>query len=83
MFRDRGYPDRVLRESCRNALSRDRPYLLSNTRDPFTDASIRVIGTFDAASGPVRRILMCHWNTLTVDPDLRDLVGTCPQVTFR
>lgn len=41
---------------------------------------LRLIGTFDTASGPVREILSRHWNILT---DLKSFVGTRPQVTYR
>lgn len=37
---------------------------------------MRVIGTFDEASGPVKKIVTKPWNILGLDPDLRQIVGS-------
>lgn len=82
-FKERGYPDKLLRDCYKNALAQERASLLVKKRTDTNEAIVRVIGTFDEASGPIKKILTKHWNILGLDPDLRDVVGTYPQVTYR
>lgn len=56
-FNDRGYPDRILRDSYKNALAKERSSLLVKKPVERTEAIMRVIGTFDEASGPIKENL--------------------------
>lgn len=82
-FTERGYPDAILRDSYKNALSKESASLLTKKPPKDADTIMRVIGTFDEASVPIRKIFTQHWNILGLDPDLMELVGPRPQVTCR
>lgn len=71
-FKQRGYPDYVLREAFKTANSKDRTQLLNpNTgRGDTGKEPVRVIATFDNASGPICKILQQHWEVLLMDPDI-------------
>lgn len=82
-FQKKGCPDKLLRDCFKQALSRERSTLLSpkprNTEDPIT----RIIRTYDEAATPIREILRRHWGILQLDPDLREIIGPRPQITYR
>ncbi|XP_056416174.1 immunoglobulin superfamily member 3 [Hyla sarda] len=81
-FRARGYPLAHVKKAHRRANNSDRRQLLTSNR-VATEHKIRCIGTYDAYSTRIYNILRRYWPILYSDPDLREVVGVRPQVTFR
>ncbi|XP_066439944.1 fatty acyl-CoA hydrolase precursor, medium chain-like [Eleutherodactylus coqui] len=81
-FRDRGYPEEVIKQSERKAAELRREDLLE-PKQKSTSEEMRIIGSFDDRSQDVRNILMKHWDILMKDGDLKDFLPTRPLITYR
>lgn len=82
-FREKGNPDKILRDSFHHALSLERSAFLTPKQRNDDESISCIIGTYDEAAGSIRDILTRHWGILNLDPDLRDIVGLRPQITYR
>ncbi|CAJ0923823.1 unnamed protein product [Ranitomeya imitator] len=82
-FREKNYPPHILTAAYNVAANADRQQLLQKNEQKLEDEKIRIIGTFDSQHQKVRGILNKHWDILRMDPDLRDLLGARPDITFR
>ncbi|XP_069821233.1 uncharacterized protein [Dendropsophus ebraccatus] len=83
-FRDRGYPNKVLKKAFHFALNCNRQDLLIPKQiDTKTDNETRIIGTFDQAAPQIREILNKFWPILRSDPLTREIISNKAVITFR
>ncbi|XP_073422111.1 uncharacterized protein [Dendrobates tinctorius] len=82
-FKNKGYPQHVLDTAYDFARKADRAKLLQKREIKDSTELIRVIGTFDVNHQEVRKVLSKHWDVLRLDPDLKNIIGERPNITFR
>ncbi|KAM4034840.1 LOW QUALITY PROTEIN: uncharacterized protein ACNLHF_021544 [Anomaloglossus baeobatrachus] len=83
-FRERGYPNRVIKKAREEINGIGRPALLCpQPREKDTVELVRFITTFNNGSKAMREILERHWPILKMDLDIGKFVPVKPQITFR
>uniref|UniRef100_A0A8C5N1Z7 Reverse transcriptase domain-containing protein n=1 Tax=Leptobrachium leishanense TaxID=445787 RepID=A0A8C5N1Z7_9ANUR len=81
-FKEKGYPNRVLKQAYQKAAYHSRETLLQDP--PKTNSNqIRCIGNFDTGNNLVKDIMDRYWPLLTLDPHLKESVGPHATITNR
>uniref|UniRef100_A0A8C5M1L9 Reverse transcriptase domain-containing protein n=1 Tax=Leptobrachium leishanense TaxID=445787 RepID=A0A8C5M1L9_9ANUR len=81
-FKEKGYPNRVLKQAYQKAAYHSRDTLLQDT--PKNDSNrIRCIGNYDTGNNTVKNIMDRYWPLLTLDPHLKESVGPRATITNR
>ncbi|CAH2293134.1 Hypothetical predicted protein, partial [Pelobates cultripes] len=79
-FKDKGYPNRVLKKAYSRALNSDRVNLLEDKILPSSH-QIRCIVTHDAGWHTMLQILGRYWPILTSDVHIKSVISPFPSVT--
>ncbi|CAN2390837.1 hypothetical protein PRIEUP_LOCUS874, partial [Pristimantis euphronides] len=83
-FLARGYPDFILRQAYKKALSKNRTELLRSIEQDREECDVsRLIFTYNSSSAQIRSIIASKWHILQLDPDLQACVAEHPTITYR
>uniref|UniRef100_A0A8C5W8X4 Reverse transcriptase domain-containing protein n=1 Tax=Leptobrachium leishanense TaxID=445787 RepID=A0A8C5W8X4_9ANUR len=81
-FKEKGYPNRVLKQAYQKAKYHSRETLLQDLSKTNSN-QIRCIGNYDTGNNLVKDIMDRYWPLLTLDPHLKELIGPHATITNR
>ncbi|CAH2293015.1 Hypothetical predicted protein, partial [Pelobates cultripes] len=81
MFKQKGYPNRILKRAYQRALLINRSESLRSSRPKSETKITRCVGTYDLYWDKVQKIMTHNWPILQHDIDLADNIGNFPQIT--
>ncbi|XP_071982900.1 peroxisomal membrane protein PMP34 isoform X2 [Engystomops pustulosus] len=82
-LRARGYPKKIISQAYMRAKGRERSTLLTPSKKPKAEDTVRLITTYHNQWQDIHKILSTNWNILRSEPKLNPYIGTRPTIIAR